>query len=300
MNGSQTSNAPAAGKVPPARPDNWLTGQKRKPMNDKHPMNFPETVIAGVHAAVASTLTCEAVPVRGALRLLLSDQHTPIRALVTSSLHAGQPGIDAGTALDLIHISLQQLHAHVDATTGASALLGNAATVLAGDYLTTGAFRLLVRCADLQVLALVSDAVNRASELEAARLGLDPGARHDPSRLLQTRQQLAAPLGEAAGATGATLAGYPEPLAGTARHYGQYLVSSHVLQQEADAIPPSKARTALQDAALDLCRQATREARAIATATGNGRPLELAELIAASLGAKASACKPKISTSTSS
>ena len=98
MNGSQTSNAPAAGKVPPARPDNWLTGQKRKPMNDKHPMNFPETVIAGVHAAVASTLPCEAVPVRGALRLLLSDQHTPIRALVTCSLYPAQPGIDAGTA----------------------------------------------------------------------------------------------------------------------------------------------------------------------------------------------------------
>lgn len=269
-------------------------------MNDKHPMNFAETVIAAVHAAVASTLTCEAVPVRGALRLLLSDQHTPIRALVTGSLHAGQPGIDAGTALDLIHIGLQQLHAHVDAPSGASALLGNAATVLAGDYLTTGAFRLLVRCADLRVLALVSEAVNRASELEAAQLGLDPDARHDPSRLLQVRQGLAAPLGEAAGAAGATLAGYPEPLAGTARRYGKYLVSSHVLQQEADAMDISGARTALQDAALDLCRQATREARAIATATGNGRPLELAELIAASLGAKASACKPQISTSASS
>lgn len=269
-------------------------------MTDTHYMNFPETVIAGVHAAVASTLTCEAVPVRGALRLLLSGQHTPIRALVTCSLHAGQPGIDAGTALDLIHISLQQLHAHVDATSGTSALLGTAATVLAGDYLTSGAFRLLVRCADLQVLALVSEAVNRASELEAAQLGLDPDARDDPSRLLQSRQQLAAPLGEAAGATGATLAGYAEPLAGMARRYGEYLVSSHVLQQEADAMPPSKARTALQDAALDLCRQATREARAITAATGNGRPLELAELIAANLGAKASTYKPKISTSTSS
>lgn len=67
-----------------------------------------------------------------------------------------------------------------------------------------------------------------------------------------------------------------------------------------DAMPPSKARTALQDAALDLCRQATREAQAIAAATGNGRPLELAELIAANLGAKASACKPKTITSTSS
>lgn len=270
-------------------------------MTDDHPINFPETVIAGVHAAVASTLTCEALPVRHALRLLLSGQNTPIRALVTCSLYPAQPGIDAGTALDLIHISLQQLHAHVDATSGASALLGNAATVLAGDYLTTGAFRLLVRCADMRVLTLVSDAVNRASELEVARLGPDQRTPYDPSRCLQTLRLLAAPLGEAAGATGATLAGYPEPLDGAARRYGEYLVSSHVLQQEADAMNISEARTALlQGAALDLCRQATQEARAIATATDNERPLELAELIAASLGAKASACNPKISTSTSS
>lgn len=149
-------------------------------------------------------------------------------------------------------------------------------------------------------MALVSEAVNRASELEVTQLSPEPGARHDPSRLLQIRQRLAAPLGEAAGAAGATLAGYPEPLAGTARRYGQCLVSSHVLQQEADAMDISEARTALHHAALDLCRQATREARAIATATGNGRPLELAELIAANLGAKASACKPKTGTSTSS
>lgn len=46
-------------------------------MNDDHPMNFPETVIASVHAAVASTLTCEALPVRGALRLLLSGLLAP-------------------------------------------------------------------------------------------------------------------------------------------------------------------------------------------------------------------------------
>ena len=269
-------------------------------MNDDNPMNFPETVIAGVHAAVASTLTCEALPVRHALRLLLSGKNTPIRALVTCSLYPAQPGIDAGTALDLIHIGLQQLHARVDATTGASALLGTGATVLAGDYLTTGAFRLLVRCADLQVLALVSDAVNRASELEATHLGRDRGTPYDPSRCLQTRQRLAAPLGEAAGATGATLAGYPDPLAGAARRYGEYLVSSHVLHQEADAMDISEARTALQGAALDLCLQATQEARAITTAAGNGRPLELAELIATRIAAKASECKPKISTSTSS
>ena len=262
-------------------------------MTEPLPVSFTETVIASVRAAVASTLTCDAAPVQLALRLLLSGQQMPIRALVTCSFHSGPEGIDAGAALDLIHLSLQRLHASVDAPSGASALLGNAAVVLVGDYLTTGAFRLLVRCADIRVLTLVSDAVNRASELESIQLGPNLDGQHDPSRLLQIRQQLAAPLGEAAGAAGATFAGYPEPLAGTARRYGEYLVSSYVLQQEADDMIPSPGRTALQSAALDLCRQTPREARAIATATGNARPFELAELIAASIDAKLAQCDPQ-------
>lgn len=261
-------------------------------MTDTHPMNFTETVMTGVRAAVAGALTCEAAPVQLALRLLLSGRQMPIRALVTCAFHSGQPGINAGTALDLIYLSLQQLHAHVDATSGASALLGNAATVLAGDYLTTGAFRLLVRCADLQVLALVSDAVNRAAELEAANLNHARFTGDDPARWLGTRQRLAAPLGEAAGATGSALADYPAPLADVARRYGETLVASYVLLQEADAMDRFEARTALRRSALDLCRQATQEAHTIAMAAGNGRPLELAELIAASIKATAPAEPP--------
>ncbi|TYC61587.1 hypothetical protein ETQ85_02710 [Zoogloea oleivorans] len=254
-------------------------------MTDRHPMNFPEAVMTGVRATIADALTCEAAPVQLALRLLLSGPRIPIRALVTSSFHSGQAGIDAGTALDLIHLSLQQLHAHVDAASGPSAQLGNAATVLAGDYLTTGAFRLLVRCADLRVLALVSNAVNRAAELEAANLSPAQDGVDDPTQRVRTRQRLAAPLGGAAGATGAALAGYPEPLAGVARRYGETLVASHVLLQEANAMERCEARTALLCAARDLCRQATQEARTLATATGNGRPLELAERIAAGIEA---------------
>lgn len=254
-------------------------------MTKGYSMNFGDAVIAGVRAAVESTLTCQAAPVQLALHLLLSGQQMPIRALVTCSLHSGQAGIDAGTALDLIYISMQQLHAQVDATSGASALLGNAATVLAGDYLSTGAFRLLVRCADRQVLALASAAVNRVAELEAANLSRAQGAGDDPEPWLRTRQRLAAPLGEAAGAAGAILAGYPGPLVDVARRYGETLVASQVLHQEAGAMERLEARTAMRGAALDLCRQARREAQTLVTATGNGHPLELAELSAASIEA---------------
>lgn len=261
-------------------------------MNEAHSMNFTEIVIVGVRAAVADFLTCEAAPVQLALRLLLSDQQMPIRALVTCSLHPGQAGIDAGTALDLIHLSLQQLHARMNAESGTSALLGDAAVVLAGDYLTAGAFRLLVRCADLHVLALVSRAVTQAAELETANLSPEPRGSDNLAQWVRVRQRLAVPLGEAAGAAGAALAGYPDPLAAMARRYGEALAASHVLFQETHAMASLETRIALRCAALDLCRQATQEAQGIATATGNGRPLELARLIAASFGAKPANCDP--------
>lgn len=245
--------------------------------------------MAGVRGAVEDALTCNAAPVRLALRLLLSEQQIPIRALVTCSFHSGQQGINAGTALDLIYIGLQQLHSHVDTMTGAPELLGNAAAVLAGDYLTTGAFRLLVRCADHQVLALVSDAVSRTTELEAANLNHSQTVEDDPAEWLQSCQRLASPLGGAAGAAGAALAGYPSTLASVAQRYGETLVAGYMLSQEANAMAGFKARTPLQRSALDLCRQAVQDAIALAIDTGNGRPLELAKLIAARIEAMAPA-----------
>lgn len=238
-------------------------------------MNFPESVIAGVHATIASALHCDALPVRDALLLLLSGRNLPIRALVASSLHFDRAAIEAGTALDLIHAGLQRLHARLDATEGAPALLGTAATVLVGDYLTTGAFRLLVRCADMRVLVMVSDAVNRASELETTRLDQDRSDHASP----QTRRNLAAPLSEAAGAAGAILAGYPESLAATAKHFGNCLVSSYVLLREVENMAPSQASARLHATARDICQDAKGAAKAIASAKKNSRPLELAKLI---------------------
>lgn len=237
--------------------------------------NFPESVVAGVHATIASALHRDVLPVRDALLLLLSGRNLPIRALVASSLHFDRAAIEAGTALDLIHAGLQRLHARLDATEGAPALLGTAATVLVGDYLTTGAFRLLVRCADMRVLVMVSDAVNRASELETTRLDQDRSDHASP----QIRRNLAAPLSEAAGAAGAILAGYPESLAATAKHFGNCLVSSYVLLREVENMAPSQASARLHATARDICQDATSAAEAIASAKKNSRPLELAELI---------------------
>ena len=62
-----------------------------------------------------------------------------------------------------------------------------------------------------------------------------------------------------------------------------------MLLQEADVMDDFEARTTLQRLALDLCHQAMQGARTIATATGNSRPLELAELSAARIKAAAPA-----------
>jgi octaprenyl-diphosphate synthase len=238
--------------------------------------SFPESVIASVHTTIANAISCDALPVRDALILLLSGGNLPIRALVTSSLHFDQTAIEVGTSLDLIHASLQRLHARLDTKVGTPALLGTAATVLVGDYLTTGAFRLLVHCSDMRILVMVSDAVNRASELESLQLNQ---GWHDRTSI-QSRMNLAAPLSEAAGAAGAILAGFPESLAATARHFSSCLVSSYVLLREAENITPPEASARLHAAARNLCLDAERTAENFASTTQNGRPLELVELVA--------------------
>lgn len=250
-------------------------------MNEEVLMDFSESVLAGVHAAITGALPCDASPVKNTLVLLLSGQNLPIRALVASSLHFDPSAIKAGAALDLIHAGLQRLHARIARTEGVTAFLGTGATILVGDYLTTGAFRLLVGCADMRLLALAADAVNQASELEAARLGMEPSEPASPQDL----RRLAAPLSIAAGAMGATLAGYPKSLAANARLFGDGLATSHVLLREAEDLAPGPARALLHGAARDLCHHAAQAAEIIAAATGNRRPGELAEWIATGMAA---------------
>ena len=246
-------------------------------------MNFSLSVSTEVDAAIASVLSCEAWPVKRSLLLLMSGQDAPIRALVACSLRFNPSAIKAGAALDIIYTGLQRLHARMESGREEASMLGTGAVVLVGDYLTSGAFRLLVDCADMRLLSVAASAVNQVSELEVAHLGM---GQADVSP--QCMQKLLAPLAIAAGDIGSILAGYPPDITRIARVFAEHLVASHILFLDAECAVSGQVRTSLYVAASNLCRHAIYAAEAIAAATENHRPRELAEGIAARIAARTS------------
>lgn len=222
-------------------------------------MSFPDSIHPRLRAAVLASLPCQAMPVQLALGALLSAQHEPLHALIACSFDEGEACLHVGAALDLVHIGLQRLHARVDDPEAGSALLGTAGNVLAGDYLTSGSFKLLLHCSDMRVLQQVADAITRTCELEAAALGQ-----------AERGSALAMPLGAAAGWAGAVLAGHAEAQQELARQFGAALAAS---QAGPDAAVHAEAALAA--------------ARALQQATGNARPLLLAEHWHARLAARA-------------
>lgn len=218
---------------------------------------FQDSIQDRLRHAVQASLPCQAAPVQLALGALLSAQQEPVHALIACSLDEGDPTLHVGAALDLVHIGLQRLHARVDAppeTAGAAALLGTAGNVLAGDYLTSGAFKLLVHCNDLAVLQHVADAITHCCELECADMG----------RAEARASARALPMGGAAARAGAMLAGLDEAAQILAQRYGEAMAAA-LLGSEAEAAD----RASLHAAALQA-------AQALQDATGKTRPLELA------------------------
>lgn len=217
---------------------------------------FQDSIQDRLRQAVQASLPCQAAPVQLALGALLSAQQEPVHALIACSLDEGDPTLHVGAALDLVHIGLQRLHARVDAapeTAGAAALLGTAGNVLAGDYLTSGAFKLLVHCNDLAVLQHVADAITHCCELECAALG-----QAQPSAM-----ERAMPLGAAAARAGAMLAKLEAPSQEQAARFGAAYAAGMAAATPAEALP--QARLALE------------AAQALQQSAGLSRPLALVE-----------------------
>lgn len=175
-------------------------------------MSFPDSIHPRLRAAVLASLPCQAVPVQLALGALLSDDYEPLHSLTVCAFDDSEAGLHVGAALDLVHIGLQRLHARVDDPESDSVLLGTAGNVLAGDYLTSGSFKLLLRCTEMPVLQHVADGITRTCELECAALG-------------QPRNTgLAEVLGGVAARAGAMLAGLDEAGQDLARRFGAALI----------------------------------------------------------------------------
>lgn len=217
---------------------------------------FQDSLQDRLRAAVQASLPCQAAPVQLALGALLSAQQAPVHTLIACSLEDGDACLHVGAALDLVHIGLQRLHARVDAepeSAGAAALLGTAGNVLAGDYLTSGSFKLLVHCGDLQVLEQVADAITRCCELECAALG-----QAGPSAM-----ERALPLGAAAARAGAMLAKLEAPSQDLAARFGAAYAAGMAAATPAEALP--QAQLALE------------AAQALQQSAGLSRPLALVE-----------------------
>lgn len=105
----------------------------------------------------------------------------------------------------------------------ASALFGNAASVLVGDFLYSRAFQMMVEVNDMRVMQTMSDATNVIAEGEVLQLLNCHDANVDASNYLHVINCKTAKLFEAAMRLGAILAGVDEESELAAAKYGMHL-----------------------------------------------------------------------------
>lgn len=210
--------------------------------------SFADAVRHNLRAAVKASLPCQAAPVRLALDMLISEKSEPTYTLIACSLDDSDASLHIGAALDLLHIGLQRLHAQL-ASPEPEAFLGQGAAVLAGDYLTSGAFKLLIRCQRMDVLREVAGAIALTCERECFAL-----SAHVPAI------SRSGPLGTAAARAAATLAGYSSADVGLASQFGAEFAASRSMFAAVAAHGVAARALAL----------------ALKQSTGNARPHQLA------------------------
>lgn len=185
---------------------------------------YPESLLPRIRAQVQDTLTCQAETVQLALEMHFAQRLGALRGLLACCLGESQPALDVGVALDLVHVSLQRLHVRLEDGTGVPAMMGTGACVLAGDYLTSAAFKVLIRCRDLPVLDRVARTITHTCEQDNGALQTDARKRS----LHRRRAALDLALAGVAAEAGAVLTGHAQ-LAGPARRLGLRLQAVHAL-----------------------------------------------------------------------
>ncbi|MCO5975235.1 hypothetical protein [Ideonella oryzae] len=185
---------------------------------------YPESLLPRIRAQVQDTLTCQAETVQLALEMHFAQRLGALRGLLACCLGEGQAAMDVGVALDLVHVSLQRLHVRLEDGTGVPAMMGTGACVLAGDYLTSAAFKVLIRCRDLAVLDRVARTITHTCEQDNRVLEADSRGRSRDRR----RAALDLALAGVAAEAGAILSGQGE-LARPARRLGLRLQALHAL-----------------------------------------------------------------------
>jgi octaprenyl-diphosphate synthase len=243
--------------------------------------HFPDSLLPRVRETVSAALTCEADSVQTCLEMLFAQRMGSLRAMLAASLCDKDSALDVGIALDLIHVALQRLHLRLEDENGIPALLGKGASVLGGDYLTSGAFMIMIRCRDMEVLAMVAQVITRTCEVDTGAL-----QAHPRRSVARQRAALDLALAGVAAQASAKLGGHDEATQALARRLGQRLMAAHaldsLLEHEPEAMGPTNRLTRALQGAL-------RTARALEAATGSVRPLALMAFVEAALRPKTEA-----------
>ncbi len=231
-------------------------------------MNSVVSVQSRVSDALLSVLDSRAAPIDQARLLLKQGEATFVLSGIVCSFSDSQDCVELGAALELIHVGLHRLHVRIDDDRHLPVPLRPAGRVLVGDYLTSGAFRLLSRCQDAQALKAIGIAMVQTCEHEVVALNGD-----------QTAEAVArsyAPLGEAAGIAGAQLAGCAPDVLAEARGFGGALFAAHALLRHGLRDADAARSATLLAASRQASQTALASAQALHALTGLGAPLALA------------------------
>lgn len=187
-----------------------------------------------VDAVIRDRLRSEVVLVNQVSEYIINSGGKRIRpALVVLSAKAfGYSGVhhhNLAAVVEFIHTATL-LHDDVvdesDLRRGratASALFGNAASVLVGDFLYSRAFQMMVKVGDMRVMQTLADATNTIAEGEVLQLLNCHDADVDAANYLHVIHCKTAKLFEAAMSLGAILSGAGDATEQAAAKYGMHL-----------------------------------------------------------------------------
>jgi len=143
--------------------------------------------------------------------------------------YSGERHYDLAAVVEFIHTATLLHDDVVDESelrrgqTTASAMFGNAASVLVGDFLYSRAFQMMVEVSDMRVMQTMADATNVIAEGEVLQLLNCHDANVDVANYLHVIHCKTAKLFEAAMRLGAILAGAGEAAEAAAAKYGMHL-----------------------------------------------------------------------------
>ncbi len=189
-----------------------------------------------VNQVIRTCLSTDAVLVRQATEFMIASGQERIRPVVTLLAagalgYTGEPQYRLAAAVELIQGSLD-LHNQVNDPGSEGGALGNAAEILLGDLLYTGAFKLIVGLGDMPVMRVLSDATNVIAEAEVRQRELGADLAYGSPAYVDLVRGRVAQLFSAATRCVGLLAGATAAVTDALAAYGLHVGAAYQLWQE--------------------------------------------------------------------